>query len=193
MAQTVPNTFIMKQITFLFALLLISKLSTAQIYLSKSCDISFFSESPVENIDAVNKDARALLNTVKHSVVFRAAIKGFEFKKPLMQEHFNETYLESDTYPKAVLRANIVDTLDYSKDGTHKVTVKGTLELHGVTKDVTYEGTITIKGETITIVSTIVIVLADFNIDVPTLQKAAISEEIEVKVNAILTPYQKKK
>ena len=87
----------MKKILFsLLAFVGFSHLSISQIYLAKSCEISFFSESPLENIEAVNKAAKPIMNTATGDIQIKIPIQGFVFEKPLMQEHFNENYMETD-------------------------------------------------------------------------------------------------
>ncbi|MBC7690022.1 MAG: YceI family protein, partial [Aquabacterium sp.] len=73
--------------------------SVAQNYFTKNGMLSFFSKSALENITAVNNQVVSVLNTTTGETKFSMTIKGFKFKKALMQEHFNENYMESDKYP----------------------------------------------------------------------------------------------
>ena len=178
-----------------FALLLVfgalAKLSAAQIYIAKTCEISFFSSSPLENIEAVNKACKPIINTATNDVQMKIVISAFQFDKPLMQEHFNENYMESDKYPDAIFKGKINEPVDWTKDGEYKVTVTGKLTIHGVEKERTVDGTVKISGQQVTISSKFNIHIADHNIKVPSLYVQNIAEDVEVKLNAVLEPYKK--
>lgn len=164
---------------------------TAQIYTAKTCNISFFSEAPLENIEAKNSAAKPIFNTNSNELALRVPIKGFMFDKTLMQEHFNENYMESEKYPYSSFKGKINETIDYTKDGTHKVTVTGKLDMHGVEKDRTIPGTLTIKGNEITLNTEYDVKLADHKIEIPKLVFQNISESVKVKMVAVLQPYKK--
>lgn len=169
--------------------LVISQNSFAQIYKSKKngVKVSFFSETPIENISAENVNANALI--IKDSVVFKIPNKSFIFPKALMQEHFNENYMESDKYPNSTFRGQINEKVDFTKDGTHQVTCTGKINIHGVEKIVTLKGTITIKGNEITLNSTFDVRLDDHKIERPKVVMQNIAEVIRVKVDAQFNPY----
>lgn len=177
----------------------------AQIYTAKSgaTAISFYSEAPLENIEAQNKGAIIVLKASSNEIQVRVTIQNFKFKNALMEEHFNENYMETDkkvevngaaTYPNryAEFKGKINEAVDYTKDGETKVTVTGKLNLHNVTKDVTMEGTMTKKGAEMIILSKFKIKVADYNIKVPSMYVKNIAEEVEVTINSTLEPLQKK-
>lgn len=166
----------------------------AQIYKAKAdgSSITFFSKSPLEDITAVNKKSSIGLNSTTGDIQVGVTMTYFKFPKPLMEEHFNENYLESDKFPVCVFKGKIVEPVDYSKEGENKVTVKGTMNLHGVTKDVEIEGTLTKKGNEILINSEFKIKIADYNIKVPSLYVQNIAEIVDVKIIATLEPFVKK-
>lgn len=182
----------MKRLLLLSAGFVLSLNLSAQIYLANNCTISFFSASPLENIEAINKAAKPILNTATGDVQVKIAMNAFVFEKPLMQEHFNENYVESEKYPNAVFKGKINEKVDLTKDGEYKVTVTGTLSLHGVDKERKLEGLITVKGSEITLATKFNIHIADHNIKVPSLYVQNIAEDVEVKLNATLEPYKKK-
>lgn len=197
----------MKRLFFAFGLILILNDFTAQIYKAKdgSTVISFFSEAPLENIEAVNKGAIIVFNTTTSDIQVRVSIQNFKFKNTLMEEHFNENYMETDkkgpndasgaaTYPNrnAIFKGKISEKIDYSKDGEHKVSIPGKMELHGVTKDVTLEGTLTKTGTDIAVSSKFKIKVADYNIKVPSMYVKNIAEVVDVTINSTLEPFQKK-
>jgi hypothetical protein len=182
----------MKKIIIIALLLVVTSYTKAQIYLAKSCEISFFSEAPMENIKAVNKAAKPIINTSTNDIQIKIVISAFVFEKPLMQEHFNENYMESEKYPEATFKGKINEQIDWKKDGEYKVTVTGVLKIHGVEKTRTLEGVVKIKGEEITIETKFNIHVADHNIKVPSMYVKNIAEDVEVKLNAVLEPYKKK-
>jgi YceI-like domain len=181
----------MKKILLTLTALVFSTGIFAQIYIAKTCTISFFSESPLENIEAINKAAKPLVNTSTNDVQVKITNTAFIFEKPLMQEHFNENYMESEKYPNSIFKGKINEKIDWTKDGEHKVTVTGKMSIHGVDKDITIPGLVTIKGGEITIVTKFKIHVADYNIKVPSLYVQNIAEDVEVKLNAVLVQYKK--
>lgn len=179
--------------TILFTVVLIIS-ANAQLYRGKTdaSSISFFSKSPLEDITATNKKTTIVLKTTTNELQFGVPIISFKFPKPLMEEHFNENYLESETYPTSIFKGKINETIDFKKDGENKVTVKGALTLHGVTKDIEAAGTLTVKGSELIITSAFKIKVADYNIKVPSLYVQNIAEVVDVKVNAVLEAFDNK-
>ena len=178
-------------IFLVFVMLLGSTLLKAQIYLGKTCDISFFSSGPIEDISAINKTAKPIFNAATGEVAIKITIKGFEFDKKLMEEHFNEKYMESDKYPYATFSGKVNEQIDYKKDGTYKATVTGKLDMHGVVQERTIEGTVTVKGGEISFDSKFNVALKDHNITIPTLVAQNIAEVVQVTVKSTLTEYKK--
>lgn len=177
---------------------------TPLIYKAKTgtTAISFFSKAPLEDIEAVNKGAIIVLKSSTNEIQVRVTIQNFKFKNALMEEHFNENYMETEkkeqvngaaTYPNryADFKGKINETLDYAKQGENKVTLTGSLTMHGVTKDVTLEGTVTIKGEEVKIMSKFKVKVADYNIKVPSMYVKNIAEEVEITINSTLEPLKK--
>lgn len=181
----------MKKAILLLLLLVSAPVLKAQIYIATSCEVSFFSAAPLENIEAVNKSARPVLSTATNDIQVKIPISNFQFEKALMQEHFNENYMETEKYPNAIFKGKIQENIDWSKDGVHKVTVKGNLEIHGVTKERTLDGTVTIKDGKIMIASKFMVRVADHNIKVPSMYIQNIAESVAVTINATLEPYKK--
>lgn len=196
----------MKKLILAFGLMLTISGIKAQIYKAKDGGtvVSFYSKSPLEDIDATNKGAIVVMNTTSNDIQVRLTIQNFKFKNALMEEHFNENYMETTkkvtnasgvvTYPyrNAIFKGKINEKIDYTKDGENKVTVTGKMEMHGVTKDETYSGTVTKKGNEIIIKCKFKIKVADYGIQVPSLYVKNIAEIVDIDVNTILEPYQKK-
>ncbi len=146
------------------------------------------------NIAIVDKDGRQQFSATKmfkgdgdaakKDIAFTCLVKGFLFRKELMQEHFNENYIESDKYPKASFTGNYTGDVNMSKDGTYPVQVKGQLTLHGVTKNIETPATLAVKGNTLTGASDFKITPADFDIKIPSLVREKIAKQMDVHVLA---------
>ena len=175
---------------FIFFILVSYNLNSfsQSLYKTTTGKITFFSETPVENIDATNESVSSLLNTANNELLVVSTIRGFKFKKKLMERHFNENYMESDTYKTAMFKGKIIDNVDYKKDGIYNVKAKGILSIHGVDKEREIEGKVTVKGNEITISANFDVKLVDHNIEVPTIVFSKIAEVIKVKIDATLLP-----
>jgi hypothetical protein len=177
-----------------FCLLLFSFLAfccKAQLYIAKAGTLSFYSEAPLENIEGISKNANAVLNTQNGEIAVIVSIRSFQFKKALMQEHFNEKYLESDKYKEATFKGIISGLVDYSKDGAYPVTASGTLNMHGIEKKYTVPGTITVKGTELLLACKFNVLLQDHKIEVPFLVAQKIAEKVLVSMNVVCLPYKK--
>lgn len=166
---------------------------TAQIYIAKNCEITFFSEAPLENISAINKAAKPILNTATNDIQIKIAMPAFVFEKPLMQEHFNENYVESKKFPYAIFKGKINEAIDWKKDGEYKATATGGLTIHGVEKKRTIDGTVKIKGSEFILFAKFNVHVADHGIKIPSLYVKNIAEVVEVKLNATMEPYKQNK
>ncbi|HRI26478.1 MAG TPA: YceI family protein [Chitinophagales bacterium] len=177
-------------------LALFTVLATANVFaqgkfFTKNGHIDFFSATPMENISANNDKVVSILDTETGKLDFQVLIKAFEFEKALMQEHFNENYMESDKFPKSTFKGQIVNLSDvnFSKNGTYQVKVSGDLTIHGVTKAVQAPGTITVKDGTITATSKFTVAVADYNIEIPKLVKDNIAKNIDINLSMNYQPY----
>ena len=161
---------------------------------TRSGNISFLSETSAENIDATNNEVFSVVDLQKGELAFQVLVTGFKFKKALMQEHFNEDYLESDKFPKASFRGTIADLskLSFSQDGTYRTMVTGVLTMHGVENKIAVPAVFTISNKHIAAESKFVVKLADYKISIPSLVAGQISEFIELKVSCQYEPYVKK-
>ncbi|MFC1732385.1 YceI family protein [candidate division KSB1 bacterium] len=176
-------------VKFLFFFLIISNAISAQKYITKNGKISFFSKTPVENIEAHNQQVNSALDISSGDLVFKVLIKSFEFEKALMQEHFNENYLESDKFPNATFIGKVfnIGDIDFSKDGTYDAKIEGNLTIHGVTKKVRETGTFTVKDGKIKGMSKFVIFLKDYEIKVPSAVVKNIAESIDIIVDVTMS------
>lgn len=163
----------------------------AQKYLTRTGKITFFSKAPVENMVATNNEVSSILDSQKGEFVFAALIKGFKFKKALMEEHFNENYMESNTFPKANFKGSITNLskVNFTKDGSYPVMVKGDLTIHGVTKVIEVPGTITVSQGKISAASKFQVKVKDYNIKIPSTVINNINETIDITVDCKYEPY----
>lgn len=177
-------------ITFVLALVLALP-GQAQRYLTKNGNISFFSETPMENIEAHNKQVNAALDISSGKMVFKVLMKSFEFEKALMQEHFNENYVESDKFPSATFDGVVKEIASFSKDKTEamEVTLEGNLTIHGVTKKISEKGTLQWNGDAIKGDARFMVAPADYDINIPQAVINNIAKEIEVAVDVELKKF----
>ena len=183
----------MKQtfLTFLFAAILMLSSAMAQDkYFTKSGHISFFSSTPMENIEGNNTTASSVLDARTGKMEFAVLMKAFKFEKALMEEHFNENYVESGKYPKATFAGTVTNFsgVDLKKNGTYKVNVKGNLTIHGVTKEVEAPGTITVENGQIKANSVFTVNPEDYKIEIPKLVREKIAKQIKVTVDMDYQP-----
>ena len=162
-------------------------LSAQSLYKASKSELSFFSSTPMEDIKAVSKEAQSLINPINNEIAVVVGVSSFHFPSSLMEEHFNENYMESEKYPKSSFKGTIADIskVKLKADGTYPVNVSGDLTLHGVTGKVNTKGTLTIKGGKVTGHSVFTIALADYKIEIPKLVEKNISKTIEITVRCL--------
>lgn len=179
----------MKRIVIVVAAIFLSYTGVnAQKYMTKTGTIKFNSETPMEKIDAVNRQVNSALDFSTGNFVFKVLIKGFEFQKALMQEHFNENYMESEKFPNSTFNGKITNIKDVNqaKDGVYKVVAEGDLTMHGVTNKVKVNGTLEVKSGKIIGLAQFNVAPKDYNIIIPQAVIKNISESIQVDVNVTL-------
>ncbi|WP_411274226.1 YceI family protein [Daejeonella sp.] len=150
------------------------------VVITKSAEVTLFSEAPIENIEAVSKSAYGVINTDNGEIQFGVSIRSFRFRKSLMQEHFNENYMESDKFPAARFKGKLNTPIDISKDGEYPVTVVGDLEVHGISKKRTILGTIRVMNGKLEINSVFEVKCKDHDIKIPSLVFKNIAETIKI-------------
>jgi polyisoprenoid-binding protein YceI len=186
-----PMNNMMKKLWLLaVAVVTVSAASAQGKFMTRTGKVSFYSHTAVEDIKADNDQASAVLDPATGSIAFTTLIKSFKFEKALMQEHFNENYMESDKYPKSTFTGKIKDlsAVNFTKDGEYKVEVEGNLTMKDKTNPVTVPGTITVKEGKVTTKAKFNVKPADYNIDIPAVVKEKIAQEIEVTVDATMAP-----
>ena len=160
----------------------------AQKWYTRTGKITFFSSAPLEDIKATNKTVTAVIEIKTGLLQFSVLMRGFEFQKALMQEHFNENYVESHKYPKATFSGSIANNtvIHYDTKGIYPIEVSGMLMLHGVTQPVKASGNIIVKEDGIQLVSELWISLEDYEIDIPTVVANKIAKKVKVNVDCLL-------
>jgi len=177
----------MKKILLPLVLVAGSFIVQAQKVYTKNGNISFFSKTEMEDIKAENNQVMSVLNMETGELQFSLMVKNFHFPKALMEEHFNENYIESEKYPKSTFKGTVSDIskVKLKTDGSYPVNVSGELTLHGATGKVNTKGTLTIKGGKVTGHAVFIITLADYKIQIPKLVEKNISRTIEITVRCL--------
>jgi len=183
----------MKKSIIIFACLVSALGAFAQnnTYFTRTGHISFFSKMPMENIEAHNRQVSCMFDIGTGDLAYKVLIKSFEFEKALMQEHFNENYMQSEKFPKANFEGKVLNikSINFAKDGVYDVEVEGTLEIHGVKKAIKEKGKIEVKGGKISTKATFTVALKDYNIKNDKLEN--INENIQITVDVVMEPYQR--
>jgi hypothetical protein len=175
---------------FLFVLSIgLFQCTYAQKYISKTGHIWIYSHTPMEEIEGHNRQVVSILDQATGDLQYSLLVKSFEFKIALMQEHFNENYMESDKLPKSSFKGKItnLNKIEFKKDGVYPAEVTGDLTIHGVTKPVSATGTIEVKGQIVTARAKFTVSPKDYDIVIPSLVEDKIAKTIDVNVDVPYT------
>ena len=180
----------MKRLLLFTIFLNIILAANAQKFMTKNGFISFYSHTPMEDIKADNNQVVGVLDISTGEMVFQALIKSFHFDRALMEEHFNENYMESDKIPKSVFKGKITNlaSVDFTKNGTYNVTVEGDLTIHDVTNKISTKGTIEVVSGGINANSKFNIVPEDYKIVIPGVVRDKFDKSLAVTVTMKYTP-----
>lgn len=178
--------FTLRPILFIsiLSLLLTTQTVAQNRYKIVDPDVSFFAGTPLEDIDAKSDKLVGVLDTEKNTFAFRMAMNTFKFKRELMQEHYNENYLETEKYPNSEFKGTIEGNFNLEEDGDYPVKASGTFTVHNVNKDYSIDAMIHVKSGKPSIEAKFMIVLEDHDIDRPSVVMMKIAEEAEVTVRA---------
>lgn len=184
----------MKSKLFFIAVLFLSITSmyAQDIFTTSTAKVSFHSKTPIEDIDGTSNKVAALLNIKTKQIYFKIQNTTFQFKEKLMQEHFNENYMESEKYPVSDFNGKILEDIDFTKMGTYKVTILGTLNIHGKKKEYKVAGTISRNENGIVFTSNFRIKPADHGVEIPKIVFTKIAEQLDIEITANYKPYAKK-
>lgn len=159
-----------------------------QILISDKAAISFFSSTIVEDIEGKSNMGSSAINANTGDIIFKVPNTSFQFKKKLMQEHFNENYMESEKYPTSAFKGKLDKPIDLATNGSYKVNVAGNLTVHGVTKAYKSVADIVVNNGSATAKTVFKVRIADHNIEIPSLVFKNIAEYVEVRIQAIYQP-----
>lgn len=178
----------MKNTISLLFLFLVSNLGFSQKMITRSGEIKFEASMPAfEEVAAKNSTASAILDQSNGEIAVLALIKAFKFKAPLMEEHFNENYMESSKLPKATFKGKILN-FDASKLTAKKTDydLEGDLTIHGITKKVKTKITLVLNAEKINANTNLSVKAKDYDIAIPSLVKSKIAENIDITIKLLL-------
>ncbi len=167
-----------------------SQTEKSKLFMTRSGKISFHAGTPIEDIDPINNEVTSILNITNGELVFQVLIKAFHFKNALMEEHFNENYMESNAFPRSTFKGKItnLDDINFQKDGTYKAAIKGELIIKGIKKEITSSATLVVNGGKIIGTTKFKLEVADFKIEIPSLVADKISKGVDVEVECRYEP-----
>ncbi|MBT6439782.1 MAG: YceI family protein [Flavobacteriales bacterium] len=175
-------------LTFLSITILTISVNAQDLYAVTESEIKFHSDSPLEKIEAINKKTKSFFKISSKTLMFVIPVVSFKFEKPLMEEHFNENYLETEKFPTAKFSGTINEELDYTKNGTYDASATGKLTIHGVEQERLINGTITVKDSQLIFEGNFQIKLKDHDIDIPSIVIQNIAEVVDVTATLVYEP-----
>lgn len=165
----------------------------AQTFKTNEGTIKFINKTSLEEFEAVNKQVTAAISS-KGKVQFRVPINSFQFEKKLMQSHFQENYMESQTFPNATFSGSVMnmDGVNLTKAGEYNVKVAGKFDIHGVSKADTLSGKLVVAKGTVKLVAAFNIKCSDYNIKIPSAVAGKVANDIKINVNCLTAITEKK-
>ncbi|MEY3194199.1 MAG: hypothetical protein RIQ78_296, partial [Bacteroidota bacterium] len=181
-----------KQILVILVFVAIVATGSAQNYFTRDGKVKFdaTAASSPEKIEGLSKTGSCVVDVATGKMQWAVLVKGIQFEKALMEEHFNENYMESSKYPKATFSGQItnLNEVNFGKDGTYNAVVTGKMTVHGVTKDMTANGALTVVGGTLKLNAGFSLLLSDYAVDIPSLVSDKIAKEAKILIDATLAP-----
>jgi polyisoprenoid-binding protein YceI len=181
----------MKTIISIALLILSAQFTVAQgKYLTNNGVISFYSHTVIEDITATNEKVAAVIDSENGQVAIIVVMNEFQFEKRLMQEHFNENYVESEKFPKATFSGQISNNAEvqYQTPGEYQVEVAGEMTIHGITREISSTGTIEVNQNTITARTKFMLNPEDYEIKIPKVVRNNIAERMEISAELVCNP-----
>lgn len=178
------STIIFTTIIFFY----VSSTLYGQKFFTREGKITLISETPVERIEALNKTAVSVIDFTTGAMEFAALIKAFYFEKAILQEYFNEHFLQSNQYPKAVFKGKItnIESVDLQKMGVYPVTVEGDLTAHGQTKKVKTNGKLMVKDEMVGAKASFFLSAEEYKIPIPEVVRENLAKQIQIDIDVNL-------
>jgi polyisoprenoid-binding protein YceI len=180
----------MKIILSILAIAAFSLQVSAQKFYTRDGKITFSSNAPMEKIEAINNKVSSVVDVASGDLEFAVLIKSFHFDKALMEEHFNENYMESTKYPKATFKGKITNMKDINLavSGEYRAAVAGDLTIHGVTKPVETQAILKVGNGAVHAVSDFEVAVADFNIEIPKVVRDNVAKMVQIHVDINYKP-----
>jgi polyisoprenoid-binding protein YceI len=173
----------MKRLIIFLILSFIFYTASSQKYMTKTGFIGFYGHTPMQDIKADNNQVASVLDISTGDLVFQVLIKSFHFDRALMEEHFNENYMDSEKFPKSSFKGKVnLAAVDFKKNGVYAVTVEGDLTIRDVTNKITTKGTVEVVTGGINASSKFNIVPEDYKISIPGVVRDKIAKSMEVTV-----------
>lgn len=168
----------MKKTIILTLFFLVANTLFAQKMITRNGEIKFDATYPgaLDAVIGTSNSTSSIFDKSNNEFVVQVLIKSFKFKIPLMEEHFNENYMESDKFPKANFKGEII-AFD-GKSGVYQI--EGDLAIHGVTNKIKSKVTISISNDKLVILGSFEVKINDYNLEVPALAKKTLSDEAKV-------------
>lgn len=162
-------------------------------FYTREVNVTFLSKSPLEKIEATTNSGNSVVDILSGQVEVAVLIKSFNFEKALMQEHFNENYMESDKFPKAIFKGNIINYKDIHlhTEGNYLANLKGNLTIHGVTKPLEIQAEFRVRDGKVFADASFDITVADFDISIPSVVRDNIAKTVKVKLKAEFQEFKK--
>jgi len=179
-----------KLIILLLLGLVFSNVGAQNRFFTKDARINFNSSTPVEDIIAESNQATTLIDLVKNEIAFSVLTTSFKFRRALMEEHFNENYMESAKFPKAKFSGKIVSSIDWTSEKSVIVDIKGVLTMHGVSNEILLKAHITPGKSKILASAEVKVAPESFGISIPSAVRDKIAKEVTIKIDAVYVPYQ---
>jgi len=180
-----------KNLAYIFLLLANTHVIAQEKFQIEKSQINFTSNAPLEIIKAASTELKGAIIPATNQFVFQVLIKSFiGFNNGLQKEHFNEKYMESETYPWASFTGKIIETVDFTRDGEYDVRAKGDLDIHGQKQTRIIRCKINIRNGIASVDSDFIVPLADHNISIPRIVSEKIANQIEVSIRASMKPKQ---
>ncbi|WP_158841829.1 YceI family protein [Polaribacter sp. L3A8] len=174
--------------TVIIFFLLTNVINAQKKYLTKNGSVTFFSSALIEDIKADNNQVLSIIDATSGKMAVSILMKSFMFEKALMQEHFNENYVESDKYPKATFKGAIID-FENIKDPETKVNVKGIITIHGKSKEIVISANFTKTEQSIFMKGEFNLLVTDYDIKIPNVVTKNIAKKIKVTFEFNHKPY----
>lgn len=177
------DIFMYMKFRFLFCFLFVTSILSAQKYATRSGKTSFIgSEETFEQIKAVNNVSTAIVDSSSGDIAILLFISAFDFEISLMQEHFNENYMDSHQYPKAVFKGEVKDFSMERLTTDSSFYLDGILTIRGIEKRIQTKVFIKEGNNHLFVTANFSVHPEDFDIKIPSLVREKIAKEVQIKI-----------